>query len=127
MIFIVVKFQVRPEWVDRWLELVEPFTAATRAEPGNLWFTWSRNVDDPGEFILVEAFADDDAGRAHVTSEHFADAMTTLPQALVSTPKIVSQSVEQTGWGELGEMTVEPPDPARDHSAAAQHDTEASR
>jgi quinol monooxygenase YgiN len=110
MIFIVVKFQVRPEWVDRWLDLVEPFTTATRAEPGNLWFTWSRNVDDPGEFILVEAFADGDAGGAHVTSEHFAKAMSTLPQALVATPLIVSQSIEQTGWGELGEMTVEPLD-----------------
>ncbi len=38
MIFIVVKFQVKPEWADRWVELVTPFTEATRAEPGNLWF-----------------------------------------------------------------------------------------
>jgi hypothetical protein len=32
--------------------------------------------------------------------------MATLPGALVATPKIVSQSVDQSGWGELGEMKV---------------------
>ena len=58
MIFIVVKFQVKPEWADRWVELVTPFTEATRAEPGNLWFEWSRSVDNPAEFVLVEAFRD---------------------------------------------------------------------
>lgn len=106
MIFIVVKFHVRPEWVDRWLELVGPFTEATRAEPGNLWFDWSRSVDRPDEFVLVEAFRDGDAGTAHVTSEHFKVAMATLPQALVATPKIVSQNLAQADWDELGEMKV---------------------
>jgi quinol monooxygenase YgiN len=106
VIFIVVKFPVKPEWAERWIELVTPFTEATRAEPGNLWFEWSRNVEDPNEFVLVEAFRDGDAGSAHVTSDHFATAMQTLPQALVATPSIVSQTVEQTGWAELGEMKV---------------------
>ena len=36
MIFIVVKFQTKPEWTERWPELVASFTAATRAEEGNL-------------------------------------------------------------------------------------------
>ncbi len=47
MIFITVKFKVRPEYTDGWLDLVDDFTQATRAEPGNLWFEWSRSVDDP--------------------------------------------------------------------------------
>jgi quinol monooxygenase YgiN len=107
MIFIVVKFHVKPEWTDRWLALVAPFTEATRAEPGNLWFEWSRNVDDPAVFVLVEAFRDGDAGTEHVTSEHFRVAMHELPKALVATPEIISQSIAQTGWDLLGEMTVE--------------------
>jgi quinol monooxygenase YgiN len=106
VIFIVVKFQVKPDWVDRWVELVRPFTEATRAEPGNLWFEWSRSLDDPAEFVLVEAFRDGDAGTAHVTSNHFATAMATLPQALVATPRIISQTVAQSGWDQLGEMEV---------------------
>jgi quinol monooxygenase YgiN len=106
MIFIVVKFKVKPEWVERWIDLVTPFTEATRAEPGNLWFEWSRSIDEPDEFVLVEAFRDGDAGGAHVSSAHFATAMATLPEALVATPKIISQSVDRSGWDELGEMKV---------------------
>ncbi len=105
MIFIVVKFQVRPEWSERWMDLVGPFTEATRAEPGNRWFDWSRSVDDPHEFVLVEAF-DDDAAAAHVQSEHFQEAMRTMPQALASTPRIISQTIEADGWSEMGELTV---------------------
>ena len=106
MIFIVVKFQTKPEWTDRWLELVGPFTEATRAEPGNKWFDWSRSVDDVNEFVLVEAFEDDAAG-AHVNSEHFKAAMQTMPQALASTPLIVSQGVDQDDWNPMGELQVD--------------------
>ena len=48
MIFIVVKFETKPEWTERWPELVEPFTAGTRAEEGNLGFEWSRSLDNLG-------------------------------------------------------------------------------
>ncbi len=106
MIFIVVKFRTKPEWTERWLELARPFTEATRAEPGNRWFDWSRSVDDPNEFLLVEAF-DDGAAEAHVTSDHFKAAMADLPQALAATPQIVSQTVDQDGWNQMGEMSVD--------------------
>lgn len=105
MYLIVVKFPTRPEWTDRWMDLVTPFTEATRAEPGNLWFEWSRSVEDPHEFVLVEAFTDEGAS-PHVSSEHFAQAMKDLPQALAATPKIVSRQVEGEGWEEMGELSV---------------------
>ncbi|MEV6561087.1 putative quinol monooxygenase [Nocardia sp. NPDC051756] len=107
MIFIVVKFKTKPEWTDRWLELVGPFTALTRAEAGNLWFDWSRSVDDPAEFVLVEAFFDEAAGAAHVGSAHFKAAVNELPQVLAATPKIISRTIDGTDWSEMGEMTVE--------------------
>jgi quinol monooxygenase YgiN len=106
MYLIVVKFEVKPEWVQRWPDLITSFTTATRREPGNLWFEWSRSLDNPNEFVLVEAFTDDGAG-PHVSSEHFAQAMRELPPALLSTPKIVSRKVEGDSWDEMGEMTVE--------------------
>ncbi|OBH06360.1 putative quinol monooxygenase [Mycobacterium sp. E1747] len=106
MIFIVVKFETKPEWTDRWTDLVSLFTAATRAEDGNLWFEWSRSLDNPAEYVLVEAFRDDEAGALHVNSDHFKQAMQELPQALASTPKIINQTIDATGWSELGEMSV---------------------
>jgi quinol monooxygenase YgiN len=105
MYFIVVKFQTKPEWTDRWLDLVAGFTEATRAEPGNLWFDWSRSVDDDHEFVLVEGFADDGAA-AHVASDHFKRAIQDMPQALARTPSIVSRQVEGDSWDLMGEVTV---------------------
>jgi quinol monooxygenase YgiN len=107
MIFITAKFRVRPEDADRWPEIARSFTEATRAEEGCLWFDWSRSVDDPTEYVLVEAFRDGAAGGAHVRSEHFRAAQRELPQYLVATPRIVNFEVPQDDWSELGEMAVE--------------------
>ncbi len=109
MIFITAKFPAKPEHADAWPELSRSFTEATRAEPGCLWFEWSRSLDDPTVYVLVEAFRDGDAGGAHVRSHHFRQAQADLPQYLSATPSIVSQEVDQDGWSELGEMRVDQP------------------
>jgi quinol monooxygenase YgiN len=107
MIFITAKFRIRPEDADRWPEITREVTEATRAEPGCLWFDWSRSLDDSNEYVLVEAFRDDEAGAAHVQSEHFATARRTLPPHLAETPRIVNFKVPQDDWSELGEMAVD--------------------
>jgi quinol monooxygenase YgiN len=106
MIFITAKFPVQPEHADDWPDLSREFTEATRAEEGCLWFEWSRSLDDPTVYVLVEAFRDDDAGAAHVQSEHFRTATSTLPRYLARTPDIVNVSVPGTQWSALGEMAV---------------------
>jgi quinol monooxygenase YgiN len=106
MIFITAKFRIKPEYAERWPEITRDFTEATRGEPGCLWFDWSRSVDDPAEYVLVEAFRDGDAGAAHVQSEHFKTAQRTLPAHLVETPRIINATLEQDDWSELGEMAV---------------------
>lgn len=105
MIFICVRFPVKPEYADQWPELTRAFTEGTRAEPGNLFFDWSRNVEDPTEYIVVEGFADD-AAEAHVTSEHFKTAQAELPQYLVRTPKVRNMQIPGEHWDDLGEFTV---------------------
>ena len=106
MIFITAKFAVRPEHAEQWPELAREFTEATRGEDGCLWFDWSRSLDDPTEYVLVEAFRDDGAGAAHVGSAHFRTATQQLPQYLAATPRIVNTTIEGTKWSELGEMAV---------------------
>ncbi|GAC1444507.1 MAG: putative quinol monooxygenase [Mycobacteriales bacterium] len=106
MIFITAKFQVKPEHAEHWPQLSRPFTEATRAEQGCMFFDWSRSLDDPREYVLVEAFRDGAAGGEHVQSEHFRQAQRDLPQYLAATPRIVSQEVAQDDWSELGELRV---------------------
>src|SRR3954468_23160780 len=107
MIFIPAKFRVRPEEADDWPAISRGFTEATRAEPGCLWFDWSRSLDAPSESVLVEAFRDDDAARAHVASDHFSAAQKPLPPHLSRTPRIVNVTVPQDDWSELGELAVD--------------------
>lgn len=105
MIAIVVKWQVKPEYADEFVELTAEFTAATRAEAGCLWFDWSRSCEDPNEYVLVEAFRDD-AAAAHVGSDHFATAMKTFGRYLVERPRIVSVQVPGEDWSRLGEIEM---------------------
>jgi quinol monooxygenase YgiN len=106
MIFITAKFRIRPEHADDWPEISRSFTEATRGEDGCLWFDWSRSLDDPHEYVLVEAFRDDEAGAAHVQTQHFKTATQELPAYLAETPRIVNAQVPGTDWSELGEMAV---------------------
>ncbi|MFC9936224.1 putative quinol monooxygenase [Nocardiopsis alba] len=106
MILIVVKFRVKPEVGDGFLDAVADFTAATRAEPGNLWFEWSRSVERENEFVLIEAFKDD-AAEAHVNSDHFRDGLEAMKPLLTETPLIVSRLVEGEGWDRMGELTID--------------------
>ncbi|MFW6597950.1 putative quinol monooxygenase [Propionibacteriaceae bacterium Y2011] len=106
MILIVVKFTTKPEHTEAWPELVADFTAATRAEPGNLFFEWSRSLEEPDTFVLVEAFTDEGA-EPHVASAHFAKAMVDMRPALARTPKIISRQVDGAGWEPMGELAID--------------------
>ncbi len=105
MYLIVVKFPVKPESVDRWMDVVADYTAACRAEAGNLFFEWSRSVEDPHEFVLVEAFTDEGAA-AHVQAPHFQQGIDAMRPHITATPKIVSRQVDGHGWDEMGELRI---------------------
>jgi len=101
MIFIVVKWTIKPERSGNWLADVAEFTQGTRSEPGNISFEWSRSVDNPDQFVLVEAFQDGAAG-AHVNSDHFKAATVVLSESLAAVPEIINVEVPD-GWSRVAE------------------------
>lgn len=105
MWIIVVKYKVRPEWMNRWPELVADFTASTRAEPGNIFFEWSRSVEANDEFVLIEGFTDEGM-EAHGASDHMRAALERMPRALVRTPVAIRRQVENGGWAEIPALRV---------------------
>ncbi|MET7643536.1 putative quinol monooxygenase [Streptomyces sp. NPDC005426] len=104
MIFIAVKFTVRSAERDNWLPAVEEFTLATRQEPGNVFFDWSYSVENPDQFVLLEAFASPEAGAAHVQSAHFAAAMDTMADLVAEVPEIINVEVPGEGWSRMAEV-----------------------
>jgi quinol monooxygenase YgiN len=106
MILIVAKNPIRPEHADEFAALMAEFTDATRAEPGNICFDWYRSVEDPNDYVLVEAFADGAAGEVHVNSAHFQAAMQALPKFLAGVPEIVNVEVPG-GWSRMAEVQLD--------------------
>ena len=106
MYFIVVKYRVKPESVDAWPEIVREFTEATRAEPGNIFFDWSKSLEADNEYVLVEAFTNEGAA-PHVNSDHFARGLEAMRPHLLETPKIISRQIEGEGWEPMGELQID--------------------
>ncbi|MEU7632180.1 putative quinol monooxygenase [Nocardia sp. NPDC049220] len=107
MLTIAIRFHVRPEWATRWLDLVEEFTEATRAEESNAWCWWSRSVDDPCVFFLLEGHRE--AGvEDHLASPLIRKIQREWPQALVDTPKLIIATVPVDGWQTMEMLPVPP-------------------
>jgi quinol monooxygenase YgiN len=105
MILIVVKQPVRAKYADDWPSLVEEFTTATRAEPGNISFDWYRSAEDPNTWMLVEVFRDAAAGELHVQSAHFKAAMEKMPHLLAAVPEIIHIDGPGDGWSRMSEIS----------------------
>jgi quinol monooxygenase YgiN len=103
MIFNVVKQPVRAKYADEFPSLIADYIAASRAEPGNLFFDWCRSADDPNLWFLIEGFVDAEAGEAHVSSDHFKAAMTEMPRFLAAAPEIIHVDTPGEGWGSVSE------------------------
>ena len=105
MIYITVKFPIRPEKADQFMDAAADYTAATRAEEGNIFFEWSRSLDEPHSFVLLEAFRDAEAGSAHVAGQHVKDFFDWAPDWVSAKPQIIYiDQPDLTGWGPMGEI-----------------------
>ena len=97
---------MKPEFAGQWPSLVAEFTEAVRVEDGNVFFEWSRSVDDSNTYYLVEGFRDADAGAVHVQSEHFKKATASFGQYVSTNPEIIYvDSSDITGWGPMAEIS----------------------
>ena len=104
MIFINVKYQVKPEETATFLEKLADYTSACRAEEGCLFFEWYRSTERENEFLLVEMYRDAEAGEKHVNASHFQVGLDAMRPLISETPEIISKDIEGEGWGPMGEL-----------------------
>lgn len=68
---LLVDFNVLPESVDRFNELIDINARASVAdEPGCLQFDVNRSMDDPCRIVLYEVYKNEDAFKEHMTRAH---------------------------------------------------------
>ncbi|MGH8991038.1 MAG: putative quinol monooxygenase [Acidimicrobiia bacterium] len=102
MIFIVLKVPIRPEERETWLDGIQRYAAAVRAEPGNVEFNVFESIDAPNQFSIVEAFESSEAGDEHVKTEHFKEFFEWFPKTLAAAPDIINTTVD--GWNTMHEL-----------------------
>jgi len=105
MIFIVVKFPIRPDKLDEWEQVREDHTRGARSEEGCLFFGYSRSVDDPNEYVCVEAFRDNDAAGHHVNTQAFKDFVERMPDIVSAHPQIINVKIDHEGFAPMGEIS----------------------
>jgi quinol monooxygenase YgiN len=105
MILIVVKFPVRPERAAEWTTLAGEYARAVNQEEGNLFFEWSKSLEEPDTFVCVEGFRDAAAGSAHVGTQAFKDFVEKAPDLVAAQPQIIYMDApDVSGWGPMGEI-----------------------
>lgn len=72
MIVTLVHVFVKPEYVDQFIEVTRANHEASVQEPGNFRFDILQDAQDPGKFVLYEAYSSEAAVNAHKETSHYA-------------------------------------------------------
>lgn len=106
MILITVKFPIRPDRLTEWEDLSTFYAAAVNAEPGCVFFEFSRSLTEPNTFVCIEGFTDAEAGSEHMAQAHVARFMAQMPDIVSAQPQIIYvDAPEVTGFVPMGEIT----------------------
>lgn len=67
----IVEIQVKPAFVEQFLEACRLNHEASVREPGNRRFDVLQSSEDPAHFVLYEAYEDEAAAKAHKETPHY--------------------------------------------------------
>ncbi|MGA8045936.1 MAG: putative quinol monooxygenase [Dermatophilaceae bacterium] len=105
MILITVKFPIRDDRLQEWHELSSYYAEAVNAEPGCVFFEFSRSIAEPNTFVCLEGFRDSDAGAEHMRQDHVARFMAEMPDIVSAHPQIIYvDAPEVEGFAPMGEI-----------------------
>lgn len=71
MIVTFVHVWVKPDHIDDFIRASTENHENSILEPGNLRFDLTQDVNDPGKFIIYEAYESGDAAAAHKETAHY--------------------------------------------------------
>lgn len=74
MVIVIFRVKMQPGKEEEALAAMRAMAASVKAqEPKTLAYMLHRSKDDPSELVFYEAYADDDAFRAHAQTPHMAE------------------------------------------------------
>jgi quinol monooxygenase YgiN len=88
MIVVIGKVTVRPDAVDRALEVSLEHVHRSRTEPGCLLHSVHRDVEDPNTLVFLEQWEDDAALQAHFAVPESLAFVTALSEVAAKPPSM---------------------------------------
>lgn len=88
MIKIVAKTKFKEECVDQVKALAEELVKKSRAEEGNISYSFNQSLQDPTVLTMIEIWKDKAAIDAHNASEHFQRIFPQLGAFAAAKPEI---------------------------------------
>ena len=104
MIPINLKIQIRADRRDEWLDRITRYVRRAAMKPGNSLFDVYESIESPNEFSIIESFESQEAGGAHVQTEHFKDFLVWFPTVIGAAPLILNTEVPND-FAPMGEFS----------------------
>ncbi len=93
MIIVAGHLTIDPSKRDDALAAIAAVVAPTRAEPGNLDYRFSPDLDDPSRFNILERWEGDEAIESHMASAHLAEFLTTIGPCIAGSAEVIRYDV----------------------------------
>ncbi|MEO6628235.1 MAG: putative quinol monooxygenase [Aquihabitans sp.] len=93
MIIVAGHLTINPDHRQAAEAAIRVCVAETRAEPGNIDYRFSPDLDDPNRINLIEQWTDDDAMTVHMGSAHLAAFMTAIGSCVDGSVEVIRYDV----------------------------------
>ncbi|HXB15015.1 MAG TPA: putative quinol monooxygenase [Solirubrobacteraceae bacterium] len=96
MIVVTGRVQIPEQNRERFLEIATAMCSASRADGGCAGYRVYEDAEQPGRFVFIEEWQDDDALQAHFRQPHTGAFMSELPGLLGEAPDALFHTVTAT-------------------------------
>ena len=93
MIVVTGRVQIPAESRQRFLEISTEMCRASRSDDGCIGYRVYEDAEQPGRFVFIEEWRDDDALQAHFRQPHTGTFMSELPGLLGEPPDALFHTV----------------------------------
>jgi quinol monooxygenase YgiN len=93
MIVLQASFPIKPDEMDRALELAADLVEQSNQEPGMIEYRATRDVTDEHTIRFFEQYEDADAVASHTDTDHFQAFEAALPDVLAGEPEVLQFEV----------------------------------
>lgn len=80
--YVIAEIVSKPDKADALREILVPFAAGARKEPGCLHYSLLEDMKQPGRFLTFETWANEDALKAHMETPEIKAAVPKLEPVL---------------------------------------------